>query len=134
MARKLCNKPNQPDTHFTFTSTLLVYNVWTCFGHYLPIIRRHYTNVDLVIVVCSCRCVFGLRISTTAHNSHQFCVRVVPPEDGQVMPKHVEKLNINKVKVKVKVKCVSGWLCLLRNYVTMTHSQQNITIKRPENC
>jgi hypothetical protein len=24
--------------------------------------------------------------STTAHNSHQFCVRVVPPEDGQVMP------------------------------------------------
>jgi hypothetical protein len=23
--------------------------------------------------------------STTAHNIHQFCVRVVPPEDGQVM-------------------------------------------------
>jgi hypothetical protein len=23
---------------------------------------------------------------TTAHNSHQICVRVVPPEDGQVMP------------------------------------------------
>jgi hypothetical protein len=23
---------------------------------------------------------------TTAHNSHQTCVRVVPPEDGQVMP------------------------------------------------
>jgi hypothetical protein len=24
--------------------------------------------------------------STTAHNSHQTCIRVVPPEDGQVMP------------------------------------------------
>jgi hypothetical protein len=24
--------------------------------------------------------------STTAHNSHQFCVRVVSPEDEQVMP------------------------------------------------
>jgi hypothetical protein len=24
--------------------------------------------------------------STTAHNSHQICVCVVPPEDGQVMP------------------------------------------------
>jgi hypothetical protein len=24
--------------------------------------------------------------STTAHNSHQICVRVVSPEDGQVMP------------------------------------------------
>jgi hypothetical protein len=24
--------------------------------------------------------------STTAHNSHQICVRVVPPEDVQVMP------------------------------------------------
>jgi hypothetical protein len=24
--------------------------------------------------------------STTARNSHKFCLRVVPPEDGQVMP------------------------------------------------
>jgi hypothetical protein len=24
--------------------------------------------------------------STTAHNNHQTCVRVVSPEDGQVMP------------------------------------------------
>jgi hypothetical protein len=24
--------------------------------------------------------------STNAHNSHQICVRVVPPEDGQVIP------------------------------------------------
>jgi hypothetical protein len=24
--------------------------------------------------------------TTTAHNSHQSCIRVVPPDDGQVMP------------------------------------------------
>jgi hypothetical protein len=39
-------------------------------------------------------------------------------------PKHVETLNLNKVIVKVKY--VSRWLCLLRNYVTMIHGQQNI--------
>jgi hypothetical protein len=27
------------------------------------------------------------------------------------------------------VKCVSSWPCLLRNYVTMTHGQQNIKLK-----
>jgi hypothetical protein len=26
------------------------------------------------------------RRSTTAHNSHQICLRLVTPEDGQVMP------------------------------------------------
>jgi hypothetical protein len=53
-------------TLFTSTYILLRFKVSTCFGHYLPIFRRHYT--------------------TTAHNSHQICVRVVPPEDGQVLP------------------------------------------------
>jgi hypothetical protein len=24
--------------------------------------------------------------SQTVHNSHQICIRVVPPEEGQVMP------------------------------------------------
>jgi hypothetical protein len=42
--------------HFTFTVTLLRFKVSTCFGHYLPIIRRHYMNAALVTVVCSCRC------------------------------------------------------------------------------
>jgi hypothetical protein len=36
--------------------TLLWLTVSTCFGHYLPILRRHYTNAGLVTVVCSCRC------------------------------------------------------------------------------
>jgi hypothetical protein len=31
--------------------------------------------------------------STTAHNSHQFCVRVVSPEDGQVMPETCRELE-----------------------------------------
>jgi hypothetical protein len=32
----------------------------------------------------------------------------MPPEDGQVMPKHVEALRFNKVKVNVKcIKLVS---------------------------
>jgi hypothetical protein len=30
--------------------------------------------------------VVGIMQSTTAQNRHQICVRVVPPEDGQVMP------------------------------------------------
>jgi hypothetical protein len=53
---KLRNKHNQLDTHFTFTYTLLRFKVSTCFGHYLSIIRRHYTNATLVTIVCSCRC------------------------------------------------------------------------------
>jgi hypothetical protein len=38
------------DTHFTFTYTLLRFSVSTCFGHYLPIIRRQYTDTDLVTI------------------------------------------------------------------------------------
>jgi hypothetical protein len=36
---------------FTFTITLWRFKLSTCFGHYLPIIRRHYTNAALVIIV-----------------------------------------------------------------------------------
>jgi hypothetical protein len=36
--------------------TLLSFTVSTCFGHCLPILRRHYTNAGLVTVVCGCRC------------------------------------------------------------------------------
>jgi hypothetical protein len=50
-SNKLRNKHNQLDTHFTLTITLLRFKVSTCFGHYLPIIRRHYTNAALVTVV-----------------------------------------------------------------------------------
>jgi hypothetical protein len=98
-----------------------VFNVSTCFGHYLPILRRHYTDAELVVIVCSCRCGLVSGCGKTAdllilrsyykdaelvaiedvgwsyhilrpthiYNStqHQFCVRVVPPDDGQVMPK-----------------------------------------------
>jgi hypothetical protein len=32
----------------------------------------------------------GLRI---AHNSNQFCVRLVPPEDGQVMPETCREIE-----------------------------------------
>jgi hypothetical protein len=42
----------------------------TCFGHHLPsltIPREQSTSI-------------------TARYTHQNCVRVVPPEDGQVMP------------------------------------------------
>jgi hypothetical protein len=63
----------------------------------MPIFRRHYTNADLVAIVCGCRCglvldcgkssyILSPTQSTTAHNNHQVCIRVVPPEDGQVMP------------------------------------------------
>jgi hypothetical protein len=33
-----------------------MFSVSTCFGHYLPILRRQYTNAELVTIVCSCRC------------------------------------------------------------------------------
>jgi hypothetical protein len=41
----------------------------------------------------------------TALHTHQNCVGVMPPEDGQVMPEHVEALSFNKVKVIEK--CVT---------------------------
>jgi hypothetical protein len=41
----------------------------------------------LVAKVCSCT-------STTAHISYQICVRIVPPEDGQVMPENIDRLVV----------------------------------------
>jgi hypothetical protein len=38
--------------HFTITFTLLKLKASTCFGHHLPILRRHYTNTVLVGVAC----------------------------------------------------------------------------------
>jgi hypothetical protein len=49
--------------------------------------------------------------SITAHNTHQNCVCVVPPEDGQVMPETCRGFK-TRIKVKVTLKCVSSWLCL----------------------
>jgi hypothetical protein len=64
-------KHNQLDTHFTFTYTLLRFKVLTFFGHYLPIIKRQYTNAALVTIVCSCRCglIWYQPTSTIAHES-----------------------------------------------------------------
>jgi hypothetical protein len=42
------NKHNQLDTHFTFNNILLSFSVSTCFGYYLPIFRRQYTNANLL--------------------------------------------------------------------------------------
>jgi hypothetical protein len=58
-------------------------DVSACFRHY-PIFRRLYTKAELATIVCSCT--RDQPTSTTVHNSYQFCVCVVPPEDGQVMP------------------------------------------------
>jgi hypothetical protein len=54
--RILHNKRKQLDTHFTFTYTLFRFKVSTFLGPYLSILRRHYTNAGLVIIVCCCRC------------------------------------------------------------------------------
>jgi hypothetical protein len=40
----------------------------------------------LTLWICSLPISWDQPTSTTAHNIHQFCDRVVPPEDGQVMP------------------------------------------------
>jgi hypothetical protein len=48
-------------------------------------------NADLVTIVYSCRCALVVGFGK----------------------------NLNKVVVKVK--CVSSWMCLLRNYVTVTY-------------
>jgi hypothetical protein len=42
-------------------------------------LQAAYTNADFVAIVCCCRC--GL-----VPRPNYICVRVVPPEDGQVMP------------------------------------------------
>jgi hypothetical protein len=56
---QLRNKQNQLDTIFIFTYTLSRFKVSTCFGHYLPIFRRHYKNAGLVIIVCRCGLALG---------------------------------------------------------------------------
>jgi hypothetical protein len=40
-------------------------------------------------------------LSISAHNSHQFCVRVVPSEDGQVMPENFSARHQNNLMTKV---------------------------------
>jgi hypothetical protein len=79
------------NTNLIHTSlfALLRFTVSTCLGHYLPILRRHYTNAGLVTVVCGCRCGLVSGCGKTTVFPH--------PE-------------------KWKVKCVSSWYCLLWNY------------------
>jgi hypothetical protein len=43
-------------------------------------------NLTKMLKACSLPTSRDQPTPTTAHNSHQICVRVVPPEDGQVMP------------------------------------------------
>jgi hypothetical protein len=62
--------------------------------------------------------------STTAHNSHQNCIRVVIPDDGQVMRETCRGFE-RQYSDSVREVCVK-FVCILRNYVTMIHHQQNI--------
>jgi hypothetical protein len=70
--------------------TVLKLEVYTLNKHPPP----PYTKEDFVAFVYGCRCelvsgygkIAVFPTSTTAHNSHKICVRVVPPEDWQVMP------------------------------------------------
>jgi hypothetical protein len=59
------------------------------------------------------------------HTSHQSCIRVASPNDGQVMP---ETCRDSESEVCIKL------VYLLRNYVTMMHSQQNIKLKELYFC
>jgi hypothetical protein len=71
-------------------------------------------------------------VGLTAHNIHQFCVRVVPAEDGQVMPEecrdieHQQSVSENEVCIKLVV--------LLHNYVTMMHGKQHFKFSYPPYC
>jgi hypothetical protein len=49
----LRHKHDQIDAHFTFTCNLLRFNVSTCFGHYSSILRRYYTDAELVTIPTS---------------------------------------------------------------------------------
>jgi hypothetical protein len=84
----LHNKYNQLDTHFTYTITLFRFKVSICFGHYLSVIRRHYRNAALVTIVCSAVVDVGLSqdLGTLHTIVTKACIRVVSPDDGQVMP------------------------------------------------
>jgi hypothetical protein len=59
-------------SHFT----LLRFTVSTCFGHYLPILRRLYTKAGFVTVVCGCRCglVSGCGKTTVKCVSSWYCL------------------------------------------------------------
>jgi hypothetical protein len=57
--------------HFTFTFIILKLKASTCFGHHLPILRKHYTNTVLVGVACCYRCrLFTGSADITARYTH----------------------------------------------------------------
>jgi hypothetical protein len=82
-----------------------MFNVSTCFWHYLPILRRYYTDAELVAIVCSCRCGLVSGYGNTAHSNHQFYVRVVPPENGQVMPATCRDIE-HQIKCSESEECI----------------------------
>jgi hypothetical protein len=57
--------------------------------------------------------------STAAHNSHQFCVRVMRPEDGQVMPETC-RYNERQIQCSESEVCIR-LVVLIRNYICVSY-------------
>jgi hypothetical protein len=98
--------------HFHYT--LLLFSISTCFGHYFPILSRHYTDAELVAIGCSCRCglVSGYGKTGWASNAR------------------------NMSRYWTSIKCSESEVCiksvvLLRNYVTMTQVNETLTLSVP---
>jgi hypothetical protein len=87
-----------------------MFSVSTCFGHYLPILRRHCTNAELVTIVCSCRCGLVWGYGKSSH--------ILRPTHARNMPRHWTSIKCSESEVYIKL------VVLLRNYVTI--GQQNI--------
>jgi hypothetical protein len=107
----LRNKHNQLNAHFTFTtfyrcSMSRHVSGITCPTAFSDSLTSNQCNLtEHTIYIQYDRNL----LSISAHNNHQFCVRVVPPEGGQVMPETCR--DIEHQSSVVKVKCASSWLC-----------------------
>jgi hypothetical protein len=95
------------NTNLIHTShfTVLRFRVSTCFGHYLPILRRHYTNAGSSSHI--------LRPAHIYNRTQQSpTLRLCSASWGWAS----NTRNMSKLwtSIKWKVTCVSNWYCLLR--------------------
>jgi hypothetical protein len=111
--RPQCNyvitQPTWCTLHFHYT--LLMFNVSTCFGHYLPIFRRYYTNAELVTIY---NCTQQSPILRSCSTSWGWA------SNARNMSRQWTSIKCSESDVCIKL------VVLLRNYVTMMHGQQYI--------
>jgi hypothetical protein len=108
-----------------------MFNVSTCFGHYLPILRRHYTDTELVAIVCGCSC--GLVPGHGKRPPHIYHCTQQPPilrscnaswgwaSNARNTPRHWTSIKWSESEVCIKL------VVLLRNYSSLAELRIGVT-------